>query len=558
MTSRRRSLFPLGSTVSGVVQNEDVDYFVVEAKKGQRITAELEGIRLGYSFFDPFLAILNEDRFELVQNDDMTLLWQDCLCALVAPEDGKYIIQVRESAYGGSGSAFYRLHVGSFPRPTAVYPAGGRPGETLTVRWIGDPAGDWTEEITLPSLPDPEYPLLASDQHGIAPSPNVIRVVDLPNTLEVEPNDSIQQATPATVPGALERDHPGARRCRLLPVRCQEGPGLRHPRACPQPPAVASGFGVGGASQQRLGGRQQRRQRRPGQLSAVHGAGRRRLLRPHPGSPGRRGPGFCLPHRDHTGPTLADHDPARADSVCSHHAGRAAGQPHGIDGQRDQGQLGRGPECFVRESAGGMIAEPVPMTANLTSIPVLFSAAPDAPLNGTLAEVVGRSADESLGIEGRLSQRTMLVRGQNNVEVWGHTADRMAAVVSEALPFELEIVQPQSPIVRGGSKALKVVAKRQEGFNQPIAIRMLYNPPGIGSSGSISIPADQSEAEIPLTANANAAIGTWPIAVTGSATVGNGPVEAATQMAPLDIADTFMTLPSRNRQANWDSRWSSW
>ena len=37
----------LDSTVNGVVENEDVDYFGVEAKKGERITAELEGLRLG-------------------------------------------------------------------------------------------------------------------------------------------------------------------------------------------------------------------------------------------------------------------------------------------------------------------------------------------------------------------------------------------------------------------------------------------------------------------------------------------------------------------------------
>ena len=32
-------------TVNGVVENEDVDYFAIEAKKGERITAELEGLR---------------------------------------------------------------------------------------------------------------------------------------------------------------------------------------------------------------------------------------------------------------------------------------------------------------------------------------------------------------------------------------------------------------------------------------------------------------------------------------------------------------------------------
>jgi hypothetical protein len=111
--------------------------------------------------------------------------------------------------------------------------------------------------------------------------------------------------------------------------------------------------------------------------------------------------------------------------------------------------------------------------------------------------------------------------------------------VTDAVPFELEIQQPQAPIVRGGSKALKVVAKRQEGFTAAIAIRMLYNPPGIGSSASISIPAGKNEATIPLTANSSAAIGVWPIVVTGSATVGNGRVEVATQMAELTISDSY-------------------
>jgi hypothetical protein len=136
----------------------------------------------------------------------------------------------------------------------------------------------------------------------------------------------------------------------------------------------------------------------------------------------------------------------------------------------------------------------------------------------------------------------MLIRGQNNRDVWGHDADRMATVVTDAVPFEIDIVQPQSPIVRGGSKELKVVATRQEGFAQPIAIRLLYNPPGIGSSGSISIPGDKNEITIPLTANGSAAIGTWPIAVLGTATVGNGAVEIASQMASLTIAEAYMSF----------------
>jgi hypothetical protein len=118
----------LDNTVNGVADNEDVDYFAVEAKKGERITAEIEGLRLGNTFFDPYVGILDAKRFELARSDDAPLVRQDCMCSIVAPEDGTYIIEVRETSFAGNGACMYRLHVGRFPRPTAVLPFGGRSG----------------------------------------------------------------------------------------------------------------------------------------------------------------------------------------------------------------------------------------------------------------------------------------------------------------------------------------------------------------------------------------------------------------------------------------------
>src|SRR5271156_3488724 len=141
---------PMNVTVNGIADNEDVDYFVVEAKKGERISAEVEGLRLGISEFDPYVAILDAKRFELGVSDDAALAWRDGFTSIIAPEDGKYIIQVRESAYAGNGGCIYRLHVGNFPRATAIVPAGGKPGETINVRWIGDPAGEASASIKLP------------------------------------------------------------------------------------------------------------------------------------------------------------------------------------------------------------------------------------------------------------------------------------------------------------------------------------------------------------------------------------------------------------------------
>ncbi|MEX2560030.1 MAG: PPC domain-containing protein, partial [Pirellulales bacterium] len=162
----------LDTTVNGVVENEDVDFFQVEGKKGERITAEIEGIRLGNTFFDPYVAILDRDRFELATCDDAALVWQDGVASIIAPEDGSYIVQVRESAFGGNGGCTYRLHVGRFPRPTATVPSGGRPGETVPVRWLGDLGGEWTEQATIPTERQPLFGLFARDDRGISPSPN--------------------------------------------------------------------------------------------------------------------------------------------------------------------------------------------------------------------------------------------------------------------------------------------------------------------------------------------------------------------------------------------------
>src|SRR5262245_4687629 len=194
---------PMNITVNGIADNEDVDYFVVEAKKGERITAEVEGHRLGIIEFDPYVAILNTKRFELGTSDDAALILRDGFTSIIAPEDGKYIIQVRESAYSGNESCLYRLHVGSFPRATAVLPAGGKPGEKLAVRWIGDAAGETTTTVTLPASASGEFGLVRQAAKGFSPYPNSFRVTPLGNVMEVEPNDDQEHATPFQAPMAL-------------------------------------------------------------------------------------------------------------------------------------------------------------------------------------------------------------------------------------------------------------------------------------------------------------------------------------------------------------------
>jgi hypothetical protein len=111
----------LDVTVNGTVTREDIDYFCISGKKGQRLSVEVEAIRLGY-MFDPAIALLDENRFEVAVSDDTPLTKQDSYFSVRLPADGDYFITVRETSFRGDGNSRYRLHVGQFPRPKAVFP----------------------------------------------------------------------------------------------------------------------------------------------------------------------------------------------------------------------------------------------------------------------------------------------------------------------------------------------------------------------------------------------------------------------------------------------------
>ena len=203
---------PMNVTVNGVAQNEDVDYFEINATQGQRISAEVEAIRLSGPLFDPYVAILDENRFEIATSDDSELLLQDSTTSVIAPKTGKYYVEVRETSYRGNGSFRYRVHIGSFPRPLVVTPAGGEAGKEIEFTFLGDPKGPFKKTITLPNNGEK---ILAyhHDENGLrTPSANNIRISKFPAISEIEPNNSFSVATktelsiPLAFDGVIQED----------------------------------------------------------------------------------------------------------------------------------------------------------------------------------------------------------------------------------------------------------------------------------------------------------------------------------------------------------------
>jgi hypothetical protein len=533
---------PLNSTVEGTITNEDVDYFVVEAKKGERITAEVEAIRLGDSMFDVFVAIFNEERFELSTSDDAALVYQDGIASIVAPADGKYIVAVRESSYGAGNS--YRCHIGTYPRPTAVVPAGGKPGETVQVKFLGDVTGEMTKSIQLPATTDSEIAIFAEDEKGISPSGLKFRLSTLDNVVEQEPNDAFAQGT--------------------------KGPANAAFNGILQAKGDVDYFGFTATK---------------GQVFDIHVYGRRLRSEIDPVLYVHNAQGGNLAGNDDTGGPdsyLRFTVPADGEhflSVRDHLGGGGPGFHYRVEltpvapslamtvnefvqyvepklvvpqgnrfpvlitaTRRDFG----GPLEFLGENLPpGVTVESFALPADQAVAQVMLVAAPDAPVGGQFGQLVGKLADPNqpmLQVAGLTKQDCIMVRGQNQIPFFVEPIPSLAMVVAQKAPFTLQIVEPKAPLVQNGQMKLKVVATRDEGFTAPIKVEVLLNPPGVNSSREVSIAEGQTEALIDMNAAGNAQVKEHKLAIRGEATVGNGPVMVASPFATLKVAEPYVKL----------------
>jgi hypothetical protein len=534
----------MNTCVNGIADNEDVDYFAIEAKKGQRISAEVEGNRGGITAFDPYVGIINAKRFELSTSDDLALIWQDGFASVVAPEDGTYLIQVRESSYAGNVSCAYRLHIGDFPRYTAILPAGGKPGEKLAVKWIGDVLGDKTTEVTLPATGDRNFGLLGQDDKGVSPYPNMFRISPLTNVLEVEPNDAHASATkfpaPAALSGVIEK--PGDEDHFLFDAKKGQVFDVRvFARALRSP--LDTVLYIGKKGQGALVGNDDN----PGPDSYI------RFTAPDDGE-------YVIWVTDHLKKGSPDSfyrievAPVEAKLVLSPAVeSLQRGAPHVAvsvpRGNRYAILLNAARNDFGGdlkvEALGlppGVSFEADAMNAAVATMPVLFTATPEAVPAGSLATIRGKHVDPKVIVPDEFSHTVDMVLGQNQIPVWTRTVDTLTVAVTDECPYSIEIVEPKVPLVRGGSMNLKVIAKRKEGFNAAIAVSLPWNPPGVSSSGGIVIPEKGTEALIPINADGGSPLTTWKIVVNGYSGVASGPIYVSSQLAKLSVAAPFVAL----------------
>jgi hypothetical protein len=526
----------MNTVVNGTIGSEDVDYYVVQAKQGQRISAEIVAMRLSSAMFDPYVAILDEKRFELGTNDDTALALQDGFVSIVAPADGKYYIEVRESAYANGST--YRLHVGTFPRPKSVFPGGGKLGETVEIKFLGLPSGELKQSFTLPAKPVTDFGVFAKDDHGISPTPNTFRLFEHGNAFEAEPNNEIAQATPVELPLAMNGIIESAGDVDCFTFAAKKG-------AVYEVECFA---------------RRIRSELDP-VLNIFYADGR-----PIAGNDDSRGPDsylrFAVPEDGQYTIRITDHlgrggpefvyrvefqgvVPALTLGIPRNERySQYRQQVYVPKGNRFGTIISANRVNFSGELAllgeslpPGITMHCDPMPANQNVMPVVFEATADAELNGALVNFLAKHTDPNQNIQGGFANRAdYIVSAPGQTLYRWKDVDRLAMVVIEEVPFHIEIIEPKVPLVRDGSLALKIVATKREGWDEDIAVQLPYRSPGVAGPPSVKIPKGETEVTYEVNAAANAENKSWKVFALGS----SQGMWASSKLTKLDVADAFV------------------
>ena len=183
----------------------DADRYRFEARKGQQLVVAASARELiPYladavpGWFQATLALYDSEGRELAFEDDFRF-HPDPVLFFKVPEDGQYVVEIKDAIYRGRLDFVYRIAIGEIPFVTGIFPLGGPAGEQTTVELTG-----WNlpvDKLTVDAkdkVPG-KHPLTV--RKGNAISNTVPFAVDtLPECLEKESNDAPPAAQRVTLP----------------------------------------------------------------------------------------------------------------------------------------------------------------------------------------------------------------------------------------------------------------------------------------------------------------------------------------------------------------------
>lgn len=180
-------------TINGrIFPREDVDLWTFEAKAGQTITCTALTARLG-SPFDARLEIRDSRGVRIAESTEAALPGTDAHVRFTAPADGTYSVGIHDVKYGGLQHYVYRLTLTAGTFVDHVFPLGGRRGTVTKFELSGCDVPAGPVEVALPADGGNRW-FTSFGLSAISGRHIAVELDDLPELVEHEPNEAIEQA----------------------------------------------------------------------------------------------------------------------------------------------------------------------------------------------------------------------------------------------------------------------------------------------------------------------------------------------------------------------------
>lgn len=201
-TPARATALSLPTSAWGTLhQRGDTDHFAFTGKSGQTIVIDAMATRLG-SKANLIVTLSDATGRVLASNNDYNGS-ADSFLAAKLPADGRYSINVRDLEMAGSINHAYRLTIGELPMVTGIFPLSVAENIETSVQLIGFNLSQ-NSSVKLPASTGGEIavPIDTKDLRTRR-EVKVLTTTGMPDTIEREPNDTADHATPLELPGVV-------------------------------------------------------------------------------------------------------------------------------------------------------------------------------------------------------------------------------------------------------------------------------------------------------------------------------------------------------------------
>lgn len=467
----------LPASITAPCQPAAIDRYAIDVQAGQRVAFEVIGNRLGKDY-DPLIQIRNSAGAVVAQHDNSVGLFFDLRFAHTFTSAGTYTVEVQDSRFEGHPSWHYVLRMGDFPEARMSVPSAIRPNESSTLTFPQIPGWQFPMKIDAAQTPLARgFAEIRTSDHSLA-TWIPLAVTDLQTQIEVEPNNSLQAATPVTVPSTLNGALLKPGESDFYRFDLVQGQKVQF-QGCSKV--------IGSAADLELilfdaDGREVRRTD-----DTDNEEGRFTF------AAGKAGP-HCLQVRDVAhdgGPEYAYRVDVRAGgpefqlaaevSEIAVPQGNYQSLPIKITRNEFAGEI----HLELRGAPAGVTLEPTVIPVNASEFVSRIVAAPDTALGLGTLQIIGTAKLEGNAIlQARVTTRPLIDRQLRNVDLILYAlredqtnlppslTDQIALLVTQPSPFQIELPEALVHLTRFQTAQFPIVTSRKPGFTGPLTFEV--------------------------------------------------------------------------------------